>query len=106
MQHDRPARRVSADTLNEAIVESISGAAVPGVNQQKILDKYGPVDGPAVFDEVMKIVREAASMPIEWGTMSLVEGVGDIMARFNAMHPELTCDALSQIGRCVGWQLR
>lgn len=59
-----------------------------------------------VFDEVMALVREAASMPIKWGSMSLVEGVNDIMARFSATHPELTREALFQIGRCVGWQLR
>ncbi len=45
-------------------------------------------------------------MPIEWGTMSLVEGVNDLMARYGVMHPELTRDALFQIGRCVGWLWR
>lgn len=67
---------------------------------------YGPVSGPAIYDDVMKIVREASSMPIEWGTMSLVEGVNDLMARYGVMHPELTRDALFQIGRCVGWLWR
>ena len=97
---------VSADVLNEAVVLSISESAVPGVDQEKILNAYGPADGPAIYDEVMKIVREAGSMPIEWGNMSLVEGVNDIMARFSAIHPELTRDALFQIGRCVGWLWR
>jgi len=54
----------------------------------------------------MRIVREASSMPIEWGTMSLVEGVNDIMARFSATYPELSREALFQIGRCVGWLWR
>ncbi|WP_257000150.1 hypothetical protein [Mycobacterium avium] len=92
--------------LSEAIVVGISGSAVPGVSREKILEAYGPVDGPAIFDEVVALVREAASMPIEWGAMSLVDGVDDIMARFGAAHPELTREALFQIGRCVGWQWR
>lgn len=97
---------VSVNVLNEAIVKSISGSAVPGVNRQTILDTYGPQDGPAIVDEVMALVNEAGSMPIEWGNMTLVEGVNDIMARFSALHPELERDALFQIGRCVGWLWR
>lgn len=97
---------VSASVLNEAIVLSISESAVPGVKRDKILNAYGPIDGPEIVEEVMKIVREASSTPIEWGTMSLAEGVNDIMARFSVIHPELTRDALRQIGRCVGWLLR
>jgi hypothetical protein len=45
-------------------------------------------------------------MPIEWGDMTLVQGVNDIMARFRKLHPGLTVDALREIGRCVGWNWR
>lgn len=92
--------------LSEAVVVGISESAVPGVSRDKIFEAYGPVDGPTIFDDVVALVREAASMPIEWGSMSLVEGVNDIMARFSATHPELSREALFQIGRCVGWQWR
>ena len=39
--------------------------AVPGVDQGKLVDAYGPVEGPRLYDAVMALVREAASMPIE-----------------------------------------
>ncbi|SKS05554.1 Uncharacterised protein [Mycobacteroides abscessus subsp. abscessus] len=55
---------------------------------------------------MVKIVREAVAMPIDWGTMTLAEGVNDIMGRFSQKHPELSPQALEEIGRCVGWQLR
>ena len=45
-------------------------------------------------------------MPIEWGDMTLVQGVNDIMARYGKIHPELSVDALREIGRCVGWNWR
>jgi len=93
-------------SLSEAVVVGISGSAVPGVSRDRILEVYGPVDGPVVFDEVVALVREAVAMPIEWGTMSLVEGVNDIMVRFSGVHPELSREALFEIGRCVGWQWR
>ncbi len=97
---------VSVSVLNEAIVKAISGSAVPGVDRQAVMDGYGPQDGPAIYDEVLTLVREAGAMPIEWGNMTLVEGVNDIMARFSELHPELNRDALFQIGRCVGWLWR
>ena len=89
-------------SLSEAVVVGISGSAVPGVSRDRILEVYGPIDGPVVFDEAVALVREAVAMPIEWGTMSLV----DIMARFSGVHPELSREALFEIGRCVGWQWR
>jgi hypothetical protein len=46
------------------------------------------------------------AVPIEWGDMTLVQGVNDIMARFRTLHPGLTVDALREIGRCVGWNWR
>jgi hypothetical protein len=97
---------MDARLLNEAIVLSITESNVPGVSQDKIVDAYGAVDGPVVFDAVMKVVREAASQQIDWSDKSLVEGVNEIMSRFSALHPELTREALFQIGRCVGWLWR
>lgn len=52
------------------------------------------------------MVREAVAMPIDWGNMTLAEGVNDTMRRFGKVHPELSPDALEEIGRCVGWNLR
>ncbi|MBE5477937.1 hypothetical protein E3G68_005291 [Mycobacteroides abscessus] len=97
---------MNAERLNEAVVTGIAGSAVPGVDRAAILHVYGPDEGPAIFDEVLALVREAGALPIEWGSMTLVEGVDDIMARFSALHPELDRDALFQIGRCVGWMWR
>jgi hypothetical protein len=32
--------------------------------------------------------------------------VNDILQRFHKKHPDLSPEALHQIGRCVGWNLR
>lgn len=61
------------------------------------MDAYGPQDGPAINDEVLALVKEAIATPIEWGNMTLVEGVNDIMARFSAIHPELTATRSSRL---------
>lgn len=54
-------------SLSEAVVVGISGSAVPGVSRDRILEVYGPIDGPVVFDEVVALVREAVAMPIRVG---------------------------------------
>lgn len=95
---------MNAQLMNEALVMSSGQSAVPDIDRDKLLEAYGSVYGPAVFDDVMTVVKEAASLPIEWRTMSLTDGIDDIMARFSVMHPELTREALFQVGRCVGWQ--
>ncbi|AMU28059.1 Hypothetical protein ERS075564_03996 [Mycobacteroides abscessus] len=97
---------MDADLINEAIVTSIQDSAIPRVDLQKLTDQYGPDEGNQLGEQVVKIVREAVAMPIDWGTMTLAEGVNDIMGRFSQKHPELSPQALEEIGRCVGWQLR
>jgi hypothetical protein len=92
--------------LSTAIVEAISHTAVPHVDKEKLLSIYGPGVGSQVTADVLALVREANAMPIEWGDMTLVQGVNDIMARFRKLHPGLTVDALREIGRCVGWNWR
>jgi hypothetical protein len=94
------------DLLNQAIVLSIADSAIPRVDSQKLTDRFGENEGSAIADRVLAIVREAVAMPIDWGTMTLAQGVNDIMARFSQRHPELSPEALEEIGRCVGWQLR
>jgi hypothetical protein len=97
---------MDADRINEAVVTSIRESAIPGVDRQKLIDRYGESEGSAVADRVIAIVREAVAMPIDWGDMTLAEGVNDIMGRFSQLHPELSSEALEEIGRCVGWNLR
>ncbi|KAA0080215.1 hypothetical protein CIW52_25960 [Mycolicibacterium sp. P9-64] len=89
--------------LSRAVVEGIGHTAVPHVDEAKLLSIYGQGPGAQVAAEVLALVREANAMPIEWGDMTLVQGVNDIMARFRTLHPGLTVDALREIGRCVGW---
>lgn len=98
--------KVNPDLINDAIVLSISDSAVPRVDHKKLLDRYGAKDGSAIADRVLAIVKEAVAMPLEWGNMTLAQGVHDIMTRFSALHPDLSPQALWEIGRCVGWQLR
>ena len=100
------APRMNDAELSRAIVEAIGDTAAPHVDTAKLLEIYGPETGEAVAAEVTALVREANAMPIEWGDMTLVQGVNDIMARFRALHPGLTVDALREIGRCVGWNWR
>jgi len=97
---------MDADRLNEAIVASIGESAIPRVDRQKLIELYGESEGSAVADQVVEIVRKAVAMPIDWGDMTLAEGVNDIMGRFSDLHPELSPEALEEIGRCVGWNLR
>lgn len=81
---------------------SMGQSAVPDIDRDKLLEACGSVYGPAVFDDVMTVVKEAASLPIEWRTMSLTDGIDDIMARFSVMHPE-THTRGSFSGRTVCW---
>ncbi|MGX9789765.1 hypothetical protein [Mycobacterium sp. MMS18-G62] len=97
---------MDADRLNEAIVASIGVSAIPRVDRQELIDRYGESEGSTVADRVVEIVREAVAMPIDWGDMTLAEGVNDIMGRFSQLHRELSLEALEEIGRCVGWNLR
>lgn len=97
---------MNPDLINEAIVLSISDSAIPRVDREKLIDRYGQDDGSIIADQVLAIVKEAVAMPIEWGTMTLAQGVNDIMTRFGVLHPDLSPLALEEIGRCVGWQLR
>lgn len=97
---------MNADLINEAVILSISESAIPRVDRQKLLDRYGESEGSSIADQVIALVREAVAMPIDWGTMTLAEGVSDIISRFSQLHPELSSEALEEIGRCVGWQLR
>ncbi|MEZ0049229.1 hypothetical protein ABIA30_000219 [Mycobacterium sp. MAA66] len=94
------------DKIGQAVVLSIQDSAIPRVDSSKLIEAYGEEAGKSLAHSVTALVKEAASMPIEWGDMSLAEGVEDIMKRFAQNHPELPADALTEIGRCVGWQLR
>ncbi|MGE2736079.1 hypothetical protein [Mycolicibacterium vaccae] len=97
---------MDSDMINEAVVISIGESAIPQVDRQKLIDHYGAYEGSVAADRIITLVSEAVAMPIEWGTKTLAEGVNDIMNRFHQRHPELSREALEEIGRCVGWQLR
>lgn len=92
--------------LSRAIVEAIGHTAVPHVDKDRLIVVYGQRTGETVAADVLALVRQANAMPIEWGDMTLPQGVDDIMSRFRKLHPGLTADALCEIGRCVGWNWR
>lgn len=93
-------------TINAAIVVAIGDTAVPHIDKEKMLEVYGPSQAESLIAHVSELVHEAVGMPIDWGNMTLAEGVNDILRRFREKHPELSHEALHEIGRCVGWNLR
>lgn len=93
-------------TINAAIVVAIGGTAIPHVDIQKLREVYGPSQAEWLLQRVSELVHEAASIPIEWGDMTLAEGVNDLLQRFHEKHRDLSEEALQEIGRCVGWNLR
>lgn len=97
---------MDVDTLNIALVAAIKDTVVPHVDKEKVAEIFGADESDLITERVSGLVREAASTPIEWGNMTLEEGVNDILRRFHAKHPELSQEALHEIGRCVGWNLR
>ncbi|MDG5481313.1 hypothetical protein [Mycolicibacterium gadium] len=97
---------MDADRINEAIVTGIGETGIPRVDRQRLIDLYGESEGSVLAERVVAMVQEAVAMPIEWGDMTLAEGVNNIMGRFSQLHPELSPEALQEIGRCVGWNLR
>lgn len=92
--------------VNAAIVVAIGDTAVPHIDKEKLVEVYGQSQAESVIARVSELVHEAVSMPLEWGNMTLAEGVNDILRRFHEKHPELSKEALHEIGRCVGWNLR
>lgn len=97
---------MDAERINRAIVAGIGESAIPRVDRQKLVDRYGESEGSAVAERVEEIVREAVATPLDWGDLTLAQGVADIMGRFSQLHPELSSEALDEISRCVGWNLR
>jgi hypothetical protein len=94
------------DTVNAAIVIAIKDTAIPSIDSQKLLEVFGAAKGELLSAQISALVREAVAMPINWGNMTLAEGVNDILQRFHDRHPKLSREALHEIGRCVGWNLR
>jgi hypothetical protein len=97
---------MDSDTINTAIVTAIKGSVAPGINKGKLIEAFGAAEGEELNKHVADLVRQAVSMPIEWGDKTLEEGVNDILGRFHEQHPDLSPEALHEIGRCVGWNLR
>ena len=97
---------MDSDTINAAVVAAIQDTAVPRIDTEKLTEIYGAEQGELLNAQISDLVTEAVSMPIEWGTMTLKDGVKDILRRFHEKHPELSPEALHEIGRCVGWNLR
>jgi hypothetical protein len=97
---------VDSEAINKAIVVAIKDSAVPHIDKGKVVESFGSAQGEVLTAKISQLVREAVGMPIEWGNMTLEEGVNDILRRFHDRHPELSKEALHEIGRCVGWNLR
>jgi hypothetical protein len=92
--------------INTALVAAIKDSSVPRIDKDKVVELFGTTEGETLTTRISELVREAVGMPIEWDDMTLEEGVNDILRRFHDKHPELSQEALHQIGRCVGWNLR
>ncbi|MGA8545903.1 MAG: hypothetical protein WB785_11680 [Mycobacterium sp.] len=97
---------MNSDAINTAVVIAIKDSAVPRIDKAKVVEKFGTTQGEVLTTKISDLVREAVGMPIEWGDKTLEEGVNDILERFHDRHPELSQEALHEIGRCVGWNLR
>jgi hypothetical protein len=97
---------MDSEVINAAVVASIKDSAVPRIDKGKLIEIFGTTQGEVLAEKVSELVREAVRTPIEWGDMTLEEGVNDILRRFHEKHPQLSEDALHEIGRCVGWNLR
>ncbi len=97
---------MNSTDINTALVAAIKDSPVPSIDADQVTKIFGATEGEALITKISELVREAVAMPIEWGDMTLAEGVNDILQRFHAIHPELSDEALHQIGRCVGWNLR
>lgn len=94
------------DDVNRAVVVGIADSAAPRVDRARIVQEFGDELGAQMADEVESLVREAAATPVEWGTKSLLQVVEEILEEVHRARPELSPDALHEIGRCVGWQWR
>lgn len=97
---------MNQSVLSDAVVEAISHTAVPHVDSVRLIAAHGDVEGTKLAATVRQLVQEANAMPIDWGDMTLAQGVNDMMSRYRQIHPELSDDALREIGRCVGWNWR
>jgi hypothetical protein len=97
---------MDSQTINAAIVVAIKDSAVPRIDKDKVIESFGSAQAEELTAKVSELVQEAVGMPIEWGSKTLEEGVNDILQRFHHKHPELSQEALHEIGRCVGWNLR
>jgi hypothetical protein len=97
---------MNTENVNIGIVTAIKDTAVPGVDREKLIATFGEAEGEVLNAQISALIREAVSMPIQWGNMTLEEGVNDILRRFHELHPDLSPEALHEIGRCVGWNLR
>lgn len=97
---------MDSQAVNRAIVAAIRDSAVPRIDRERISEIFGADRADALATRVAELVREAVSMPVEWGNLTLEEGVSDILRRFQQRHPDLSQEALHEIGRCVGWNLR
>jgi hypothetical protein len=97
---------MDADDVNRAVIVGVADSAVPRVDRARIIEEFGDERGPQLVETVEQLVREAASTHVEWGSKTLRQGVEEILEGMHRLHPELSADALHEIGRCVGWQLR
>ena len=83
--------------LSAVIVEAIGHMGAPRVDQGRLVELHGEVEGERLAALVQQLVNEAGAIPIDWG---------EIMAVFRARHPDISVPALQELARCVGWSWR
>ena len=92
--------------LSAVIVEAIGHMGAPRVDQGRLVELHGEVEGERLAALVQQLVNEAGAIPIDWGDKTLLQGVNEIMAVFRARHPDISVPALQELARCVGWSWR
>lgn len=70
---------MQADMVNRAVIAGVADSAVSRVDRARIVQEFGDDLGPRMADEVERLVREAASIHIDWGSKTLGEGVEEIL---------------------------
>ncbi|WP_083212188.1 hypothetical protein [Mycobacterium intracellulare] len=97
---------MDSDALSAAVVLAIKDCAVPHIDRRKLAQAFGMTQGRLLAARISALVQEAVGLPVDWRDMTLEQGVNAILLRFSDRHPELSQEALHEIGRCVGWNLR
>jgi hypothetical protein len=61
-------RRRDPNAINVAIVAAIEAPEIPHVDKENVSEIFGTEQGEMPAPRVLELVREAVSIPLEWGT--------------------------------------